>query len=81
MDDEKTFGLSEEALDDVAGGAARGVKVDDPAFCAKSPYKQHNETSAGSGICRYCGQKIAGPDKEHVASVVASLVNQGQQGG
>ena len=78
MDDEKTFGLSEEALDDVAGGAARGVTVGDPAFCAKSPYKQHHETYAGSGICKYCNLKIEKPAKDHGASGVAYLVNQGQ---
>ncbi len=77
MDDEKTVLISEEALDDVAGGAARGVTVGDPAFCARSPYKQHNETSPGSGICRYCGQKIGGSAKEHTPIVLSDLVNQG----
>ncbi len=76
MDDEKTVFISDEALDDVAGGAARGVTVGDPAFCAKSPYKQHNETSPGSGICRYCGQRIGASAKGRAASDLAELVNQ-----
>ena len=76
MEDKKSPALSEEALDDVAGGAARGVTVGDPAFCARSPYKQHHETYPGSGVCKYCNLKIEKPAKEHVASVVERLVNQ-----
>ena len=78
MDENKDSSLTREQLGEVAGGAARGVTVGDPAFCAKSPYKQHHETYAGSGICKYCNLKIEKPAKDHGASGVAYLVNQGQ---